>query len=84
MPNSLSVTIRDRSGILFQGEAQAVSSQNEKGPFDILPEHAHFISTLTEKVVIHLSTGEQTFSCSKGMISTVEDEVTILLGVTPQ
>ncbi len=40
-PNArLHVVIEDTGTILFQGEAYAISSTNELGPFDILPYHS--------------------------------------------
>lgn len=80
----LTTIVRDRQGIQFEGEAKAVSSQNEKGVFDILPGHAHFISTITKEVHVHLINGQkQSFAVSRGMISSLDDTVTVLLGIVP-
>ena len=51
----LLLVIRDRTTLLFQGEVMAVSSFNDKGPFDILPQHANFISIIKKHVVLHLA-----------------------------
>ena len=40
----LQVKISDREKILFEGEAFAVSSKNEIGIFDVLGEHANFVT----------------------------------------
>lgn len=50
---SLTLTIRDRQRVLFQEHCLAVSSYNEKGIFDILPQHENFIAVIKEKIVIH-------------------------------
>lgn len=78
---TLTVIVRDRSGIVFSGDAQAVSSINEKGPFDILSGHEHFISLIKTSVDIHLPDGKKSYGLTSGMISVINDEVTILLGV---
>ena len=54
MSQFLKVTVHDRTGVLFTGDAEAVSSRNEKGSFDILSGHEHFISLILNKVEIHL------------------------------
>lgn len=80
--NVLSITVRDRTGVLFQGEGKAVSGKNEKGPFDVLPGHANFLSLIDEEVVLHLPSENRSFPVTRGMISAINDEVIVLLGVT--
>jgi len=81
--NTLSVIVRDRTGVLYQGEAKTVSGKNEKGPFDVLPEHANFLTLISDEVVIRLSGDTKSFKLTRGMLSVVDDQVTILLGVIP-
>lgn len=42
--------IVSRQGDIFNGEVGFISSVNEEGEFDILPQHANFISLLKEKI----------------------------------
>lgn len=81
MPDvSLSVVIRSREDIIYQTEAAAVSSANERGKFDILPYHAHFISLIQEKVIIHEKNGEQReFEIGTGLMHVEENRVSIYL-----
>ena len=51
--SSLQVTVHTREGIVFQGAASAVSGKNHVGPFDVLPMHANFVTTLFESVIIY-------------------------------
>ena len=44
----LKVKIINPAATLFEGDALSVSSKNSLGKFDVLPEHANFI-TLVEK-----------------------------------
>ncbi|HEX67694.1 MAG TPA: hypothetical protein ENG13_01340, partial [bacterium] len=39
--------------IPFEGKAEAVSSQNKLGKFDILPGHANFITLIFKSLIIH-------------------------------
>lgn len=80
--NLLRVTVHNRTGLLFKGEANAVSATNEKGVFDVLPEHANYLTLIEKEVKIHLPTDEKTFQVTRGMLSAVDNDVTILLGIT--
>lgn len=55
MNQSLLVRILSPGQILFAGEVNSVSSKNMQGPFDILPEHANFITVTEEPIVLRLS-----------------------------
>lgn len=56
---TLSIQIISPVESIFIGEASSVSSRNSAGNFDILPEHANFI-TLIDKdpIIVRLSNGE--------------------------
>ncbi len=58
--NLLQVRVVSPHEELFSGEVLSVSSINSVGPFDILPEHAKFV-TLVEKqsVVLRLPDGQK-------------------------
>lgn len=43
--------IASRQGDIFDGEVSFVTSVNEEGEFDILPQHANFISLLKDKII---------------------------------
>lgn len=47
----LELSIRSREGSLFEGKVRSITSYNNKGKFDILPQHANFISLLKKEVV---------------------------------
>lgn len=50
--NILDVEIRSPDKILFKGPAEAISSRNEVGPFDVLPQHENFISIINGKITV--------------------------------
>lgn len=78
----LLLVIRDRNTLLFQGEVTAVSSFNDKGPFDILPQHANFISIIKKHVVIHLPTKEKKrIELESGILKVRDNNVEIYLGI---
>ena len=65
-------------GIVWEGSAQAVSSVNSQGPFDLLPEHAHFISLIDMRPIdVVTDSGTQTFKFEKAVIRLIDNNVTI-------
>ncbi|KKU06271.1 MAG: ATP synthase F1, epsilon subunit [Parcubacteria group bacterium GW2011_GWA2_45_30] len=81
IPN-LSVTVRDREGVLFQGETEAVSSFNAKGPFDVLPLHANFISLIRNSVTLKIpSSSPKEIMLNSGVIKVKENKVEVYVGI---
>jgi F0F1-type ATP synthase epsilon subunit len=75
---SLHVQVFTPKGVIWEGEAQAVSSVNSQGPFDLLPEHAHFISLIEKHPITVLSAaGEKRFDFNTAVVRLIDDQVTI-------
>lgn len=51
-PNSIEIKIISPRRLIFQGKALSVSSKNSSGVFDILPQHANFISLIENTPII--------------------------------
>lgn len=49
---SLHIKIVTPSQTLFEGQAESISSKNSSGKFDILPEHANFITVIENEPII--------------------------------
>lgn len=80
---TLSVTIKNREKILLQTTAKAVSSWNEKGVFDILPEHAHFISIIKQHITIHPVDAEKHhMPIDTGLLCVWDNTVSVYLDIT--
>lgn len=58
MADLLHVRINSPEKMLWEGEAEWVSSKNTQGPFDILPFHTNFV-TILEKETITINTGKE-------------------------
>jgi F0F1-type ATP synthase epsilon subunit len=66
---------------LFDGDVEAVSSKNEVGPFDILAEHANFVSTVNQYVRIHKIDGEvEELTIDRGILRVKENKLEIFVG----
>jgi len=78
-PNTLTVKIVSPKGELFADSAKSVSSTNVGGKFDILPQHANFI-TLIENVpitVIKLNKEKAVFNFTLAIIYAIKNKVTV-------
>lgn len=56
----LHVRINSPEKIIWEGEAEWVSSENSEGKFDILPMHANFLSVIRKKPIVVRSSGKET------------------------
>lgn len=82
MPSLLDLVIRNKSGVVYNDTVEAVSSINDKGIFDILPEHQNFISSIKEHVVIHKKINEnQEMKIENGIIRVYRNKVNIYIGI---
>ena len=50
--NTLYLSVKSPTKIHFEGQANAVSSVNDKGKFDVLAYHENFISLIQETLII--------------------------------
>lgn len=53
------VVVRNRNKILFDADVSSVSSKNDTGVFDVLPEHSNFISLITSPLVLRTPDGKK-------------------------
>lgn len=83
MEQLLSVRIDSPEKTIWEGKAASVSGTNSQGPFDILPQHASFI-TIVEKTPLTVRTdnGEALkFSFDRCVIHTHKDAITIYTNI---
>ncbi|MBI2641433.1 hypothetical protein HYW87_02450 [Candidatus Roizmanbacteria bacterium] len=82
MRKGFSVSIYTLESVTYQGRARIVSSINEKGPFDVLPLHANFISIIKDKIMIREAEGgKKEFPIKSGVMKVYQDSIFIFLGV---
>jgi len=66
----------------FKGEAEAVSSQNRLGKFDILPEHTNFITLISGDLTIHTADKKKiAYQFERGVLEVSENKVNVFLGL---
>lgn len=82
MDDWLSVTVRNRKGVVWEGAAAAVSGRNVAGSFDVLPQHANFISIISKKLVVKMADKKiKEFNVESGILQVRENKVVVYLGV---
>jgi len=75
--------ILSREGVLFEGEVASITSYNEKGKFDVLAQHANFI-TLTTKGIYIRETGseeEKVINFDNALIRVRQNNVEAYVGI---
>jgi len=80
--NQIDVIVRSRTKTYFNGKAKAITSINETGTFDVLPEHANFISMIQDFVTVVLPDNkEQKFEIKTGVMQVIQNKADIYLTV---
>ena len=74
--------IQTKQGVSFNDRVRAITSFNEKGVFDVLPQHENFISVIKDKIIIHTTDGkDKEMKIDNGVLKVHENEVHIFLGL---
>lgn len=79
----LVLKIQTKTGVSFDNKVKAVTSFNDKGIFDVLPEHENFISVIKDKIIIHQLDGQdKEMKITNGVLKVNSNEAHIFLGLT--
>jgi len=80
--DELHVRINSPEKIIWEGQAESVSSTNSHGPFDILQLHANFITIIENKlIIIKTSKESHEFTFPKAVMYTHKNEVLIYTNI---
>lgn len=81
----LHVSLRNREKVIYDGTAVAISSVNEKGIFDILPEHINFITMIKDTLTIHKPDKTiQEYKIRTGLMRVSSNTIEIYVGLAQQ
>lgn len=80
----LDIIITNPDTTLYAGKASSISAINPDGPFDILPDHTNFITTVQEKIIVYTQddTNNQEFEIKSGLLRAINNRIEIYLGIT--
>lgn len=80
---TIKLKIRNREKLVLEEEVKAITSLNDTGIFDVLPEHANFISIIKEYLIIHKTNGsKEEVKLEKGVMRVLNNEIQIFIGLT--
>lgn len=76
------LTVRSREGKLYEAEVSSLTSYNEQGKFDVLGQHANFISLITRELAIReLDGNDKTINLDNALLRVRENRVEVYVGV---
>lgn len=79
---SINVHIRSRSKNYYKGPVKSLTSINETGEFDVLPQHANFVTLIKDFIIIDKGfETEQKFDIDTGVLSVLGDSIDAYIGV---
>lgn len=79
----LNVRVITLGEVLWEGEAESISAENTTGPFDVLPQHANFITILKESPIVikTFKDGDKSFTFSRSLLFAKNNEVKIFADI---
>jgi len=78
--NELKAIVKNTRKIYFSGTCYSITSNNEQGEFDILPQHANIISLVKDYLIVDkASASEKKFLIHQGVLIAKENTVQVFL-----
>lgn len=78
----LNLLVRTRDKIIYQGVVKSLTSVNESGKFDILPNHANFISLIKKYIFVNeLDDKTLGIEVDNGILKVEKNRIEVYLGV---
>lgn len=80
--DSLTIKIFKPEAVFFTGEIASLSSQNSLGNFDILPDHANFITVIEKNLTLYFKNGStKVLEFDIGVLRLFGVEIDVYLGI---
>jgi F0F1-type ATP synthase epsilon subunit len=78
----LMLTVRNREQVLINEEVKSLTSYNDKGIFDVLPEHTNFISLIHRFLAVRRLNGETLqIKLENGIMRVYKEKIDVFLGL---
>ena len=66
----------------FSGKAFSVTTENNLGPFDVLPKHANIISLIKNQIIVRTKdAGDINYKFRGGVLEASNNQVKVFLGI---
>ncbi len=75
------VKVRNPDEVIFEGEVDQISSSNKIGKFDILDNHANFISLIQDSLIMKKGGQVNEIKVDTGILRVQENKVLVYLGI---
>ncbi len=75
------IKVRNPDEVVFEGEVDQISSSNKIGKFDILDNHANFISLIQDSLVMKKAGQTNELKVDSGILRVQENKVFVYLGI---
>ncbi|PWU23404.1 hypothetical protein C5B42_03165 [Candidatus Cerribacteria bacterium 'Amazon FNV 2010 28 9'] len=77
-----SVIVYDYKTLVYKGTVVAISSRNDKGPFNVLAAHTNFITVIENQLILHIDPEHSRFlPLEKGIMRVFDQYVEVYLGI---
>lgn len=77
-----SIQILSPEKVIFEGQALSLTCHNEKGIFDILPEHTNFMSMIDSKIIVREAEKKETvIPIDEAILQVVKGHVIIMVHI---
>ncbi len=74
--------VASREGIIYEGDVISITSYNELGVFDVLAQHANFISLINKGIVLRdIENKEKEIKFDNALMKNFENNVEVYVGV---
>ncbi len=79
--DQLDISIRDRKSTLYEGSIKSATSYNDLGVFDVLPQHANFVTLISKKIIINKGLeDEKIIEIADGLMNVSSDRIDVYIG----
>lgn len=65
----------------YHGKAYSVTTENNLGKYDILPQHANLISLIKNQIIVNTKKGQINYKFRSGVLEVSENVVNVFLGI---
>lgn len=81
--HTIKLKILNREKLVLEEEVSAITSLNVRGVFDVLADHANFISLIKDYLIIHKTNGnKEEMKLDGGVLRVSNNEAQIFIGLS--
>lgn len=78
----LFLTVKSREGIVYEGQVKTVTSNNDRGRFDVLSYHSNFISLIRDFIeYVTVNNQKNSIKIRDAVMRVTDNKVDIYIGV---